>query len=121
MSTELLSPKLLRRSYAILPGGAGAMRVLHEHWCPGCEQMHQVAVDTPFRNGARWTWNGDPLRPTFSPSVKHTWAFSKVAGKPDQVCHYFIRDGRIEYCPDSHHALSGQTIDLPDIPADEVD
>jgi len=34
--TEFLSPKLVRRQYGDL--------TLHEHWCPGCNAMHQIAV-----------------------------------------------------------------------------
>lgn len=45
--TELISPELVRRQYGDL--------VLHEHWCLGCNAMHQIAVDTPLRNGARRT------------------------------------------------------------------
>lgn len=78
------------------------------HWCPGCEELHAIAVGQPFPNGARWTWDGNMERPTFSPSIN-------VIGR----CHYFIRAGRIEFCSDSKHRLAGQTVDLPDIPPKE--
>lgn len=78
-------------------------------------------MDTPFRNGARWTWDGNAASPTFSPSVNIALRFAKGSGRPAQVCHYFIRSGRIESCGDSSHALAGQTVDLPNIPADELD
>jgi Family of unknown function (DUF6527) len=103
--TSILSPKLIRREYGTL--------ILHEHWCPGCRAIHQIAVEQPFRNGARWTWDGDVASPTFSPSV------NVEPGSPYQ-CHYFIRAGRLEFCGDSHHALAGQVVDLPDIPAKEL-
>jgi hypothetical protein len=106
MSRTVLSPKLIRHNY----GGL----VLHEHWCSGCEAMHQIAVEQPFRNGARWTWDGNADAPTFAPSI------NVGPGTPLQ-CHYFIRAGRIEYCGDSHHALASTTVDLPDIPADWID
>ncbi len=111
--TEILSPKLVRRQYGDL--------TLHEHWCPGCNAMHQIAVETAFRNGARWTRDGNAAAPTFSPSVNHTLRFAPNSGRAAQVGHYFIRSGRIEFCGDSSHALAGQTVDLPDIPADELD
>ena len=104
--TEILSPRLLRRHYGSL--------VLHEHWCPGCGGMHQIAVDTPFRNGARWSWDGNADRPTFGPSV-----FLDPGGS--HPCHYFIRAGRIDFCQDSHHALAGKSVELPDIPKDWLD
>lgn len=36
------------------------------------------------------------------------------------ICHYFIKAGRIEFCGDCTHALKGQTVDLPDFPADRA-
>lgn len=106
MSATVLSPKLVRRCY-----GNGA--TLHEHWCPGCEAVHQIAVEQPFRNGARWSWDGDAVAPTFSPSIN-------VGAGTKLQCHYFIRAGRIEFCGDSHHVLAGQTVPLPDMPAEEM-
>lgn len=50
--TEILIPKLVRRQYGYL--------TLHEHWCPGCNSMRQIAVDTPFRRGGCCLWK-DPL------------------------------------------------------------
>lgn len=98
-----------------LQGGYG-------HWCPGCGEMHHIPD--------AWTFNGNVDIPTFAPSVKHTckqkviingrWVGGWVCGpdgRPlDMCCHYFIRKGRIEYCGDCTHALSGQTIPLPDLP-----
>lgn len=109
---EILSPKLICRQYGDM--------ILHEHWCPGCGMMHQIAVETPFRNGARWTWDGNAAAPTFGPSINITLAYA-VADRPAKRCHYFIRSGRIEFCGDSTHSLAGQVVDLPDIPADELD
>lgn len=109
----VLSSKLIRVRYT----GSGGDRVLHEHWCPGCRMMHQIAVEQPFRNGARWTWDGNAAAPTFSPSIHIRLGRSN--GGADRVCHYFIRGGRIEFCGDSTHALSGQAVDLPDIPPEE--
>lgn len=77
--------------------------------CPGCKNTHSVPAD-------RWHWNGDVMKPTLSPSVRH---FIPADGKhfphDKTTCHYFVRDGRIEFCSDSPHALAGQTVDLPDI------
>ncbi|MEY5098719.1 MAG: hypothetical protein RJA36_1438 [Pseudomonadota bacterium] len=102
---RVLSPKLIVRDY-------GTMK-LHYHWCPGCEVMHSIAVEQPFRNGARWTFDRNAEKPTFSPSIN-------VGPGTKLQCHYFIRAGRIEFCGDSHHALAGQTVDLPDIPEEEL-
>lgn len=76
-------------------------------WCPACDGPHGVPTEGP---GA-WTWNGDVERPTLAPSLR-------VSAGPNgaDVCHFFLRDGRIEYLGDSTHALAGQTIDVPDWP-----
>lgn len=78
------------------------------HYCPGCEQLHRIPVNKPqSSNGCQWSWNGDVENPSFSPSIN-------IVGR----CHYFIRNGNIEFCADSKHALSGKTVPLPDIPED---
>lgn len=103
----ILSPKLIVCQYS-------AKARFHEHWCPGCRMMHQIAVDQPFRNGARWNFDGNAEAPTFSPSINCS------PNSPAHQCHYFIRAGRIEFCSDCHHALAGQTVDLPDIPEEHL-
>jgi len=87
----------------------------YAHWCPGCGHMHQIAVETPQRNGARWSFDGNTAAPTFSPSANCSWGWPD---KPETQgrCHYFIKAGRIEFCSDSTHALAGQSVPLPDIP-----
>ena len=72
-------------------------------WCPGCEEAH--TYDVP-----RWSFNGDMDKPTFTPSL--LYPEKKVR------CHLFVRAGKIEYCGDCGHALAGQTVDLPDLPAE---
>lgn len=74
------------------------------YYCPGCRHLHGVPAE-------RWHWNRDTERPTLSPSVRHYFAASEH-GPEKTVCHYFVREGRIEFCLDSVHALSGQTVDL---------
>jgi hypothetical protein len=70
-----------------------------EFHCPGCGFDHGV-------NGA-WTWNGSLERPSFQPSVK-----AEICGK---VCHFYVTDGKIQFCTDcTAHQLGGQTLDLPD-------
>ncbi len=76
------------------------------HWCPGCESMHMIAVEEPFENGARWTFDGNIDAPTFAPSIN-------IRGR----CHYFLRAGRLEFCGDCAHPLSGQVVTLPPLPA----
>jgi hypothetical protein len=80
-----------------------------QYWftCPGCNDAH--AIDE------RWQFNGDFERPTFSPSFL-TWNDPNPAAMEGSKfrsgwrCHSFIRDGRIEFCADSTHALAGQAV-----------
>lgn len=103
--------------------------------CPGCGDHH--VLPTTAGHGARWTWNGDLERPTFSPSLLVTSGhYAKGRETPDPAgcycnadedfgpwacyrCHSFIRDGRIQFLSDCTHAMAGQTVDLPEVEADE--
>lgn len=76
------------------------------HWCPGCNRLHRINVRNPNEStGAKWHWDGNVDRPTFSPSVN-------IVGQ----CHYFVRNGRIEFCDDSLHFLAGKRVEMPDLP-----
>ena len=97
----MLSPKLMR---------LGPGRNMLGFWCPACAQLHVITVRrVEGYQGPVWDWNNNAERPTFSPSIKHDWGQGKV-------CHYFVREGRIQYCSDSTHDLAGQTVELPDVP-----
>jgi hypothetical protein len=100
--------KYLRRTGADTGNTAGG----YAHYCPGCKRMHVFAVDAPFSNGARWTFNGDLEKPTFTPSMN-------ITGQG--VCHYFLRDGQIQFLVDCTHGLSGQTVPLPELPPEYRD
>lgn len=85
---------------------------LYVFYCPGCGYTHPFEVDAP--NGAGWEWNGSMDRPTFTPSLL-------VAGTiPEQRCHSVVSDGRIHFLSDSHHALAGKTVALPDWEEEEM-
>ena len=94
----------------------------YAHWCPGCDEMHIFAVDQPFTNGAKWTFDGNVDAPTFSPSMNiRTGPRPMVPiGRPDagriDVCHYFLKGGLIQFLGDCTHALKAQTVPLPDLP-----
>ncbi len=78
-------------------------------WCPGCNQAHGVRIA-----GGRpcWGWDGNAEAPTFTPSVLVTMPWRNM------VCHSFVRAGMIEFLGDCTHALKGQTVPLPDWPAE---
>lgn len=91
------------------------------HWCPGCQQAHSIRV--AGSSGPLWSFNNDYERPTFAPSILLFTEYDEdddsdipvklPNGQRKTLCHYFLRDGKIEFCSDSPHALSGQTVDLP--------
>lgn len=78
--------------------------------CPGCRHYHEIYTKMPMSNGARWSFNGDFEKPTFSPSL-----LIRTGHYACGICHSFIRDGRIQFLDDCTHPLKGQTVDLPDI------
>lgn len=122
--------KLTRLTYCTKPGIDGCVNTEGSehadmgwnHWCPGCKQVHSIAVEKAFANGARWSFNGSEEAPTFEPSVKVHWTRPKshgeLAGK-EYVCHYFLRDGVIDFLSDSTHELAGKKVPLPDFPDGE--
>lgn len=75
--------------------------------CPGCDSGH-VFNTTPGDNPV-WTFNGNFERPTFSPSMIVRW------GK-NNVCHFNITDGQIQFHGDSTHALSEKTVPMIPVP-----
>lgn len=114
--------------------------------CPGCNEEHVLpvlwtpegAVLSPHTIGVgRWRFNGDLVTPTIDPSVlvrsghfaQHfneggsCWCeYNAVhADNPAPfvcyLCHSYVRDGLIEFLPDSTHALAGQTVALPEVEA----
>lgn len=90
--------------------------------CPGCECLHGPRIEGEHA----WTWNGDTVRPTFSPSILCR-ATKRLTDEEIQrvmqgetiepvptVCHSFVRDGQIEFLGDCTHELAGKTVPLPE-------
>ena len=103
------------------------------YWCQGCNSWHSIRT----KGATAWGWNGDMLRPTFTPSVLlqgtrltdkgnaeiEAW---RAAGMPPRgdapfdsapfCCHSFVTDGKVQFLSDCTHALAGQTVELADLP-----
>lgn len=79
-------------------------------WCPGCEGFHgfRIRPHERFADEPVWHFDGNLEAPTFSPSLRVRGSGGRT------LCHLFVRDGKIEYCADSPHALAGKTVPLPD-------
>jgi hypothetical protein len=86
-------------------------------WCPGCDSAHVVSDS--------WQVNTDTA--TISPSVlvhsHQTFINNDLTDDallaPDNItttpqCHSYVTNGHIQYLSDTTHALSGQTVELPD-------
>lgn len=80
--------------------------------------MHVIPVGEPYRT--HWRFDGNLDAPTFAPSVKISYGDLSEAEAREwgvvRCCHYFIRNGRIQFCGDSTHALAGKTVPLPPLP-----
>lgn len=90
------------------------------HQCPACKHPHQyvVASDDQCRY---WKFNHNVLKPTFYPSMRRESTIPRTPEEQRQrvtytECHYFVRDGMIDFCTDSPHHLAGKTVPLPEWP-----
>lgn len=87
------------------------------HMCPACGDEHIFYTKKPPGAHA-WTFNGDFEKPTFGPSMLIRWG-NKIPGHENleegRVCHYFVKNGMIEYCGDCTHPMANQKLELPDI------
>jgi hypothetical protein len=103
-------------------------------WCQGCEELHIVSTDGPHS----WSWNRDAEKPVFSPSVLTSGykltpegeAMLESGQKPlngkyprmETRCHTFVgcngaQPGEVIFLSDCTHALAGQVLPFPDLPA----
>lgn len=120
MNTKLLSPILLQiNSYTL------------SFYCPGCKMMHNVYLKHPENKQASWDWNMCVKEPTFSPSLLINgtaritdeerdilMAGGEIEPRP-YTCHFFIRNGKLEYLGDCSHDLKGKTLAMMDVPEDD--
>jgi hypothetical protein len=96
----------------------------YQIWCPACQEIHLILPKTATvygKSGAGdgWNFNGNKEVPSFTPSVKIRtgYYFQPDKHKPDEgvLCHFYITNGEIRYCPDCSHDLKGQTLPLEDL------
>lgn len=81
------------------------------HWCPGCDKPHFFnisAQDHP--QGKKWDFNGDVVKPTFSPDMRVDDERGNV------VCRYYLTDGRLQFMGDCTHVYRNRTVPLPEFP-----
>lgn len=89
--------------------------------CRAC-QWHEFPK-RPTAKGDSWTFNGDLVRPTFSPSMNESQNPPDHPGYNPDVkssrCHFVVTNGEIDYCPDCSHELRGK-MPLEPWPADKL-
>ena len=88
-------------------------------WCPGCDGTHGVRIKSAGEpNG--WEFDGDRENPTIKPSILVSTNYDDNGRLPEgqirTICHSFVTAGTIQFCGDSPHKLSGQTVILPHFP-----
>lgn len=91
-------------------------------WCPGCDSAHAISVvgeDGSMPEGPCWEWDGNVERPTFSPSLLCTSAYTDPDTKQEveiSRCHSFIQNGQWNFLGDCKHSLRGlhDMVPLPD-------
>ena len=102
-------------------------------WCPGCKEDHILPVSADGE-GPRWSYNGNPQKPTFTPSILVRSGHFATGYKPGDscwctwnkeegetgfncvICHSFVTDGMIQFLPDCTHELAGKTVPIPNYP-----
>lgn len=90
------------------------------YWCPGCEgglkgsglHILPVNVNVDIEGLATWTWDYSLTVPTLSPSI-----LTRYTSKGQSfLCHSYLRNGFLEFLPDSTHSLSGMNVQLQPLP-----
>lgn len=83
--------------------------VVYWFFCPGCNGGHSFRTKLHKGQDPKtplWTFNGDVNNPTFDPSLLINKNDPKIR------CHLFLRNGILQFCTDSFHALKGQHVPL---------
>lgn len=72
--------------------------------CPGCGCSHWLNTNPKY--GAAWQLSGGVDKPTVSPSI--------LVNPVDHRnrCHFFIKNGQMQYLNDCHHNLKNRTVDM---------
>lgn len=78
-------------------------------YCPACECYHGVSTKEPEPT---WNWNNNLCKPTFTPSIRVKYFNNRLGRKIN--CHFFVKDGKIEYLSDCTHLYASKTVEMRD-------
>lgn len=99
---------------------------VYDFECKGCGMRHAIYTISKNHSNAVWKFNGDVNKPTFSPSINSTWGYMVPNINKEELdyykkedmggkCHFFVRDGQIQFLNDCTHKLKGQTVPMDDV------
>lgn len=77
-------------------------------YCPGCMEVHELAIDSRQSFDKRLGFNGDVNKPTFDPTVR---VFTTRG-----MCSFDLCGGLLTFTISSFHDLAGKTVELPTYP-----
>lgn len=89
--------------------------------CPVCKWHEFPKVG---KSGASWSFNGNYEKPTFTPSMNEAVGpFPEGSQWAGQIrrCHFVLTDGKLNFCGDCSHELSGRQRDLESFSQEEID
>lgn len=90
-------------------------------WCPGCEErnperrrggLNMLPVSGSDEKRPVWTWNGNLVEVTLSPSILTHHKAIDV----NFVCHSFLTDGVWKFLEDCTHDLAGHSVPMVPLP-----
>lgn len=85
-------------------------------WLIRCEACGHHSIPKAAQPNATWTFNGDLIKPTFTPSMNECSNPREHKDyRPDcptRRCHFILTDGVMRYCGDCTHKLANHTVPL---------
>lgn len=89
--------------------------------CHGC-QWHEFPKQ-PLANGAKWTFDGNMVSPTFHPSMNSAVNQPGPHHNPrvkSSRCHFIVTAGVAHYLGDCTHEFAGQQLSLLPWPEEKI-
>ena len=81
-------------------------------FCPGCERNHFFPTTVSDAEGRRWIFNGDVVRPSFTPAQRMEYEYED---RRSDVCHLWVSHGMLDFLDDCTHRLRGKIIPMREI------